>query len=185
MQQEGIKPLNPVDDMRKAFNAALFIAFVIGVPVQVWLRRKGTLGKKYISYHFLLGVVAIVLWGEFAPPQEFYMFLIFAGLTSLGILLHTFYRKKGMHSQYVGDSICGSGPNAKTKWELLLTFCIGVCFMPISQGLGAYIIASGVGSSFFHSWVEDRDNARLRAMRDAEIEQGYFMERFKNERQDW
>ncbi len=165
--QENKQP-SMLDDMRNGFNMLLFAAFVLAVPTQLFMRKLGTLGSRYITLHFPVCIVLLLLFG--LQP-----FNVLAVLCVVWIVLHKAKQQKGFHSQYVGDSLCGSSRHAKTALEPLAMFIIAAMVFPVSKELTVFLVVSGIASSFFHSWMQDRDNARVRAMHDAELEQRYYM----------
>jgi hypothetical protein len=183
-QQE--KPTGMLEDAKRGFNVLLLLAFVWGTPVQIFCRKFGTWGSRNLSIHFLFGLGwPLLFWEVFCPRDPQWPFLLLAVLMIAGIVLHLVLRDKHdktKHSQYTGDSICGTGKHATTR-ECVLISLVGLVAFPVSPGMCAFLIGSGFASGFFHGWIQDRDKARIRAVRDAQLEQEYYMGLYRKEYQ--
>lgn len=183
-QRESPKQRTPLDDMRRGFNILLVIAFIWAVPVQVLMRKVGTVGGRYISPHFAIGIVWIVVFCSLVDPgQHPAPVIFFAILTASMTVLHWVKRDVKGHSQYCGDSGLGYGKSVYTLWEPLAFALAGWAVMAseLSTALGFFMMGSGVASGFFHSHLDDRDRARIRTMNDAALEQRYSMELYRKE----
>lgn len=186
-QHDGLDPWNPVESLRQGYNWFLLLAFIAAVPVQILMRKAGTCGRRYVSWHHYVGVACPFLVAGLFPQYPVEPSVCLSVLCAGMLIVHKTAKKpegRRIHSLYCGDSPFGSGKLAYTTFEPAVLAIIGFCFVALSPTLGFYMVVSAIGSSFFHSHLEARDNARVRAMTDAAIEQEYVMDQFKKEREE-
>lgn len=188
MQQvQREKPDNPIDNARRAYNVLLQVAFIWSTPVQMLMRKVGTMGRRYpLQWQFITGM--FVMFGFEAalnPVGDHAPMVLAASLTGALMVLHWVKRPKAVkqHTLYCGDSGLGNHKLAYTVFEPAVAMLAGVGCLYLSPALGIYLIGAAVSSSLFFAHLDSRDAARLRAMSDAEHEQRAYMATYRQERE--
>ncbi|MCE9564622.1 MAG: hypothetical protein K8U57_21520 [Planctomycetes bacterium] len=172
-------------DAKKAFNLLLFFAQVWSLPLEVYVRRGGTWGSKYMGFHCLLGMLFIPVFGAILFPKDdqtpFFGFMVFTGLMLVAHRIEGWKKQKAgyvVHSRYSGQSIFpGNEFRAKSVFEPALLAAVGGAVLYLSVPLGMYLMGGSVALSLVYSMAEEQDMARVRQMRDAQIEARYYAER--------
>lgn len=93
-------------------------------------------------------------------------------------------RGEYVHSRYCGDALFGRLPKmsdraAKGVVEPLLCAATGITVGIFSDGLGKFLVYGAIAMAIKTLIEVAADDARLRRMRDAQIEQGYLARRFR------
>ena len=179
----------PFGDMRKSVNILLFCAQVVSAPLRAWLTVPGTWGARFVDWRFALGVAVQILAPPLFFPRSDGRPLVAFWVATLVMLLvqrvaGVWRRRRGYvtHSQYTGKPwMPGNEIAAKGTKEPALCFCVGVIVLGPCPALGGWLIAASFAQACCVAWNETRDAARLRSLRDAEIEHRYLMERFREE----
>lgn len=183
----------PLDDFRKSLNLIQFIAQCWAVPLEAWTRKAGTWGDRYLTgIHPLVGMCILGAFPAFFPDPTgvtaalLWGFLILTLVLLAGHSARGWYRRRRglvVHSRYSGESIfSGDEYRAKCVWEPLLVLVIGSFCFAVSVGLGAYLVIGALSLSLIHSINQEADNARLRQMRDSQIEAEYHAWRYRQDR---
>ncbi len=169
----------PLDGVRQAYGWVMLFAQIGAVPVEAAMRKIGTMGSRYpTSWPFPVGMLAMgVVCYAAGPVGQTYAALVWALW-----ILHIVRRNKAAHSMYCGRSGLGTGRRVYTAWEPIVFAAVGVGVMFLSPPTGLCMIASAVCSAVVFGHIEGRDRARLRAMRDAALEQEAIMAEFQRER---
>lgn len=185
---EQQQPGRPFEEERKQLGMLLAIAQMVCAPAEIWLRRGGTFGEKYLGYHLGMGLLLMFMAPPlFFPADDARPLLLAWGTTLVMAAAHrikgAWLRRRGrlVHSQYSGDSVFGDGIWVKQHLEPGACIFGGLAMCFLSPPLGAWMIASGLCLGFCVAWNAERDAARVRAMRDAQIENSYYADRFKQE----
>lgn len=182
-QQNGLTPWNPLDDMRKGHGVLMLVATIWATPVQILMRKAGSMGSRYISWHFWVGLFGPILFCQMLfphfPQWPATCFSLFVG--SL-MILHWIKADPTENSVFFGRSGLGEWKGVYTVGEPVAFFLAGAACMALSPGLGIYMMGAGLASSLFHGNIAARDASRLRAMRDAEIEQNWIMAQHRRRR---
>jgi len=164
----------PQDGVRTVTNLFLFLAQVQAWPVIVVLRRPGTIGSHYGRMAAACAVFWIFLFAGMAhvhPGMEAKAMLWFTILYVFLLVFHTLKgaaaRRDGYecHSHFIGISVCGYGK------EPLLCLALGLILLLVVPVLGMYLIGAAIALVMLHVFIEMRDKAMVRAVRDARIEQ--------------
>jgi hypothetical protein len=185
-------PPHPPDssfgDARDTANVARFFARAAALPVEVCLRRFGTWGDRYLGVASVFGLFWPLVFGAFYGPARGLAWLTFWWFVVLGLLL--VHRVAGVvrrvrgyecHSRYAGDSwflaVPGFGdPQRAYVLEVLTSALVaGVLAELVSKPLGAMLLVSTLAHAVNLALAHLADAARLRAMRDAEIEYRYYL----------
>jgi hypothetical protein len=165
---------SPLNDIRSSFYLALFMAQVHAWPVLVFLRRPGTIGSHYARLAAVCAIFWIGLFSRMANVQTVIEAEVMGWFTILYLFLLLVHalkraaaRRKGFewHSQFVGVSACGYSR------EPLLALAAGLILLSIVPVLGMYLVWAAISLAMLHAYIQMRDRAIARGVRDARIEQ--------------
>jgi hypothetical protein len=172
----------PQNDVRTAFFAALFVAQVHAWPVLVFLRWPGTMGSHYGRLAAACAILWISLFAGMTnvhTAQEAKVMGWFTILYLFLLVVHALKgaaaRRKGFecHSQFIGISVCG-------YWlEPLLCLALGLIVLSVVPVLGMYLVWAAIAFVMLHGFVEMRDRAITRGVRDARFEQEILADRLQ------
>jgi hypothetical protein len=185
------QPKPPFNDVRQSASYFFGLSQIVSRPLEAWLRRPGTWGARYVNYQWVLGWLFIPLfWAFFCSGQSPKGLFWFMGLTACMLALHRVrgwhLRRLGYrpHSRYVGQSwlsLFFSELNAKGNWEPTVAICAGAALLWVDIPLGVYLIVAGNALFFATGWQRAADAAKLRQLRDARLEQQWFMEQMQQD----
>jgi hypothetical protein len=175
MQNEQRPQLTTAEKAQSAFHLVLLAASILMAPVQLWLRKPGTMGTHYpLCWQFLVGVLlAPVLALLFGGNEAVVVSFVFTGVSVALMAKHKVSANRDVHSDFCGLSRLGTSEHAYTRWEPLLFLLVGcpLLLVPAFNPVGITMVAGGVASAFFHDMLRSRERAKARAMRDAAWEQ--------------
>jgi hypothetical protein len=180
-----------VTDMQSSLNLLQFFTRSASLPVEVLLRQWGSFGERYLGLMVVTGPCWVMLFGAFyGPHPQLYWLLYFLYLVVGLLFIHRVaglirrWRGYWCHSVYIGDSWfqrCRgfAEPHRARMLEVLVMGAISVVLFGIAKPLGALLLI-GVGSHVFNlMMIELRDAAKIRAMRDAQIENEHLRARYQ------
>jgi hypothetical protein len=188
-RQDGQDQQSPFQELRKQMNLLLALTQIISAPLEPWLRQLGTFGERYFGFHLAAGL-AVLLVGPvlFFPTTDPRPALAFLIATLFVMAIHRLEawkrRRKGFvcHSRYSGTPwLPGEEVKAKTVWQPFLAVLSGAAMCLFSPPLGAWMVTAGVCLALSHGFQQEADKARIRAMRDAQIEAEYYTARYREE----
>jgi hypothetical protein len=180
-----------VTDMQSSLNLFQLFTRSAALPVEVLVRQWGTFGERYIGLMVLTGPCWVMLFGAFYGPHPQLYWLLYFLYTMVGLLV--VHRVAGIirrwrgyhcHSVYIGDSWfqrCRGfeEPHRARMLEVLVMGAIALVLFGIAKPLGALLLI-GVGSHVFNlMMIELSDAAKIRAMRDAQIENEHLRTRYQ------
>jgi hypothetical protein len=188
-QANDERPRQPFKEMRENYQLLVGFGQLWSAPVEMWLRRPGTTGDRNNGLHLVLGVFWILLFGALCNrPKETAPVVWFFCLTLLVLLIHRVAgirrRSKGYrcHSRYTGQPWFPGRELWVKQWaEPTLILFVGIAIAWVTQPLGAYLIGAAISQVVCTNYQIAAEEARIRALRDAQIEQLYLMERFREE----
>ena len=190
-QQHG--PLDgAAADWRGAFNLLRFAARAAALPVEVFVRRWGTWGDRHLGVEALAGLAWPLLFlGLYGPDPGLGAVADFWAVMAAALVLHRMAglarRRRGavVHSRFVGVSRFEGLPLVRTVQAahgLEIAFALAaalLAFAAVSKPLGGLLLASAVGHAVTLCLAHQATDARLRAMRDAELEAGYYADLYR------
>lgn len=187
--QQPQPPPSPRQQAVGLYYLALNALSMLMAPVHLMLRKPGSTGSHYVTWHFGVGLLAFPLMAEFFPQPGAGVVCWAFALLNVGLMaVHKVRHDPHAHSQFCGVSWLGRSENAYTRWEPLLFAGVGcvLLLVPACLPLGITMVAAAFASAMFHDFLQSRDNAKVRAMRDAASEQRGLMalyhRRFPHER---
>ncbi len=185
-QQQGPAG-GPVADWRAGFNVLRFAARAAALPVEVFVRRFGTWGDRHLGMAALAGLLwPFLFMGLYGPDRGLGAVLDFWVAMAAALGLHRAAglarRRRGeaVHSRDVGTSRFAGRPlvrSAQAAHGLEVVFALVaalLAFEGVSKPLGGFLLVSALGHCFTLCLAHQATDARLRAMRDAELEAGYY-----------
>jgi hypothetical protein len=183
--QQDNQPPDPVDGVQWSLNLFRFLTFVWAVPVQTLMRKLGTVGRRTISWHFILGALWPMLFcASLGPKGNHQPAVVFSAMVGGMAILHAIKCDRKGHSPYCGDSGLGYGRLVYTVREPLVFLLAGFCVALAFKGIGLFMMLSAGASGRFHSYLDALDRARARNLNDAALEQQYLIEFYKKEYRD-
>jgi MFS family permease len=182
----------PFKELRQQVNIILFCAQVLSAPLRAWFTVPGTWGERFADCRMALGVIILLVGPPACFPEAdnrpaFVFFVATVALLLAQRIAGVWRRRKGyrMHSQYTGRSyfsyVFSNEIEVKSRYEPGLALLVGLLLIGLSPGLGCWLIVAAFAQGLCVAWAEERDNARLRALRDQRLEQAYLMEHFREE----
>jgi hypothetical protein len=172
MQQEQNQQ-EPFQEMRQSANICVGLAQIMSKMLEVFLRVPGTFGERYLNFQAVFSWLILLVWGPMLFPTEDPRPMLWAWLAATAwLLVHRvagLFRGNAEHSRYWGRSIL------PPHMEPVVAALTGMITLAFSMPLGSYLLFAGIALGISMSWQESADRARVRAMRDARIEQEWFM----------
>ena len=176
--------INPKD----SFDLLYLLASVHSICITPFLRVG--YGSEGIGIRGLIGLFYIVTIGAFKNSSGMLIYMF----AWLGMLVFQrcitgwkFFNGKRTHSQYDGYPWVAAKlmrvSNERVARQLVepgLCLLVGFILSQISDVVGGFVLM-GAGAIFIKSMIDyAADDARVRKMRDAHIEQHYYSERFRD-----
>lgn len=175
--------------MASTFNAANFLSHAHALAFTVFLRTD--FGREGIGIHGLVTVFLILGYGSFA---QCYAMFPFFGLWMLavicqrirqfvnwrrGVIIHSFFNGDPWVSKRLFPRL--SELNAKGV-DGFLCLAIGGVIAQFDKPFGLFIMAGFVSILFTEAVMVEATKRRLQAMRDSEVEQRYYADKFRSGR---
>ncbi len=178
-QQETI-----LNRWRQQWNLMTWLCLIHVAPVEVFLRKCGTMGSRYPPpLATLLAIPWLLLFPVLTgAPQHAEGVYGLGALWFYAAFVHNGRRRqlerKGcyQHSRFKGFSVFG---HYGYYIEPLTVTGAGFLALVYSPALGVYLVLAAVALLVNHGTIEQRDNAHIRALRDAVIEQEVFAEKLR------
>lgn len=178
-----------VEEVRSSFNLAMNLAQAVGTTVLPLLRVPGTQGELAYGRHAALGFIFLMpLYSVFWQGQDGLNWLIgfwFLALVALAYQQSEGRRKRRsgyvVHSQYEGTPLLpgGSSHEVRSALEPLAVMASGFFALSVSPPLGCWLLAAGLARGVDVHYQEQALQARLRQMKDAQLESEYLLSRFQ------
>lgn len=179
--QHEEKAPSTLDTLRGVHRVMLGLCNIQMTPV-VLLRKPKTAGKRFISWHFFVGVGWMFLFeAVFNLVGDHTPIMLLAALTSAFILLHLVKSDRTAHTHFIGSSGLGNWSKVYSFGEPLLLVGVGAALFMFAHSVGLFLILSGVASHLLHSHLDRRDAARVRQFRDAHLDQQGILELYRKE----
>lgn len=185
--QPGPGAGGPLADLRGKVNMALFLARAAALPVELCGRRLGTWGEKHLGVEAAVGLLWPPVFVAFhgpAPGLEAVL-LAWAGMVML-LVAHRAagadLRRRGYecHSRYAGESWFERLPKFRDpaqahKFEVLMAgFAAAMAAAAGSEPLARFLLIAAVAHAVTVGAAHRALAARVRGMRDAELEARYL-----------
>lgn len=181
-----------LSDVQSNLNVFQLLTRSAALPVELCVRRFGTWGPRYLG----LGVVPGLAWPVcfmllYQPhPQLGWVgrfWLLMLGLLVAHNIAGVVRRARGYdpHSFYIGDSWLESVRGLRTPArarvaEVLAAAAVSLALLPVVKPLGAFLLVGTAAHAVNLLVLEVGMAARLRALRDAQIENEYVMARYRD-----
>ncbi|MCK6486426.1 MAG: hypothetical protein HUU22_11045 [Phycisphaerae bacterium] len=192
------RPPGPIQQTKAVLSWIAFIAGVLAVSVEVFLRRSRTFGERYMGVQAALVILLVPIycawWGGYDVRPLFYFlaaYLFMCLVIRIGGILE---RRRGgapQHSRYNGfPRLCRLFPRVrevtvKSIIEPAVVFLVGVFMMPVSEPLGSYLMLASSGLLLSVNLLVGYERMRAMDMQDAAIEQRDLAESLRNGRDRW
>ena len=145
-------------------------------------------GAEAYGINAVLALIMMLFW---ASAQGSGGMLLFVGLWLVALVMQrvmTFRRRRThiVHSRYMGTSwparlIPFTSEQTAAATEPLLCFVVGICIAPVSESLAIFVMLGVVSLLVTYAFQAEADRREIQAMRDAQIEQQWRAERFRNQ----
>ena len=177
-----------MQEARDGLNLMVAAAATVSAALTPWTRRPGTWGERANGMFAVLGFLFVPVYGALWWPKEpqqalWYFWGLTAVLLFIGRLRGVWLRRRGyvVHSQYNGKPIL-PGPERTMKGVIqpLIVAAIGFCICSVNVPLGSYLMLAAGGQTVVAAFQGSMEQARLRQMRDAQLESEYFTSRMQN-----
>ena len=181
----------PQDDWRattaQGLNLVYFVSNVFATSIGVFIRKD--FGKEALGFNSLFAFIAMVLIAGDSPDKAFGYFVIaFVGM-QIYRRIETFRLcRKGdvIHSQYAGYPYLAmkvpfvkSEKVAREVVEPVICVIAGLLLMPVSVGMGDYILICAIGLVVRHCMEDAVSRRRVQRMRDAQIEHEWYSDKMR------
>jgi hypothetical protein len=169
-------------DMQSSLNLFQLFTRSAALPVELLVRKWGTFGERYIGLAVLSGPCWVMLFGAFyGPHPQLYWLMYFLYLTLGLLVIHrvagTVRRWRGYecHSNFIGESWfqrCRGfeEPHRARLLEVVVMGVVSFVLFLVAKPLGALLLIGVAAHVFNLMMIELSDAAKIRAMRDAQIE---------------
>jgi hypothetical protein len=169
----------PFQGLRDSINLLHLTLQVMAAPVEVWLRKPGTVGERYFGIAAFLSLLFMpMFFAAVEMPDPYGGALIFWCAYIVMLAVHRVARvgrKAEVHSHCMGESIFGYNV------EPVVCFLVGGLLCVVSIPVGLYVVCAAFAVSFESEFIKARDRAQVRALRDARIEQENLASQFRGE----
>ena len=152
------------------------------------------MGSNYPGVDGLVALVMILVYAA-ETRDRFMMWYFWIWLLTIACQRIETFRliRRGWaeHSRYTGRPLLLKLPfvknemTAKNMIEPAFCFLVGLCLLPISQTLGAFVMLGYLSLGIQRGLQSQVNRMRVRQMRDAAIEQRQLAEWFRSERDDF
>jgi hypothetical protein len=179
---------NERDDMQGAFNVVYLLLNGHASCVTPFFRKD--FGKEAFTFSGMVAFILILAWGSFANSAGMWLFLqlwLFAMLMQRLKGIQNRMRGVVVHSRYNGYPWLSwklfpwikDQTNARGA-DGIISIALGIGLAQLDPAVGWFIGAAGFSLLFTEALIVELRKKRLQAMRDAEIEQRYLAEHYRN-----
>jgi hypothetical protein len=182
-------PAQPFQETREGFRLTVGISQIVSRLLAAWLRIPGSWGERFAGFQMLLSWLFALFFAPLLFPRHSPMPMLVFWLASTALLLlHRVigiarqWNGRVVHRQYGGTPwFPGNEIRVKAYWEPFLVVCVGVLALSFSKPLGSYLILAGIALCLSAGWQVASDNAQIRRIRDARLEQRWLLQRLREE----
>lgn len=185
------KPEGPADQitMRNTTNLASFAVWAHSTCFTPFL-RKG-FGNEALGFNGAVACIMVLLFAGAYGPQGGTIFLMaWFGALIYQRITTAVNSRKGIitHSRYSGFPaltmklfpFIKKESTARAWGEPVLLVLVGLLLFQLSEPLGVWVMLGSVSLVMVHGIGEQIDRRKVQAMHDAQIEQEYLAEQFRN-----
>jgi hypothetical protein len=178
-------------DMQSSLNLVQLWARSASLPIELFVRQFGTWGPKYLGIGAIFGLVWPVVFMLFYQPHPDLIWIVrFWYVMIVMLLIHRIagvirrHRGYECHSVYIGSSwfekVRGfEEPSRARVLEVGVAAVVSLFLYQVFKPLGAMLLLGTAAHAFNLFILELSMTARLRALRDAQIENECVMERYR------
>jgi hypothetical protein len=173
---------NMMSDMQSSLNVFQLFTRSASLGIELIVRRWGTWGNRYMGLSVLTGLMWPFFFAAFFGPHPQLRYVLwFVYLMVVLLVVHRItgfvrrWRGYQCHSVYIGDSwferVRGfEEPHRARILEVVVMSVVSLVLFVIAKPVGAMLLI-GVGAHVFNlMMIELSEAAKIRAMRDAQIE---------------
>jgi hypothetical protein len=183
-EHQGAQSQQPFQEVRQTANALIAAAQIMGKMAEVFLRVPGTFGDRFLGLQAVFSWIILLIWGPLIFPTEDPRPMLWLWIAAtVMLIIHRItgaFRKNEEHSLYSGRPILSwffaDEIRLKGTWEPMVVVVAGIGALSFSIALGSYLVAAGIAIGIGAEWQRAADRAKVRAMRDARIEQEWLMQ---------
>jgi hypothetical protein len=178
-------------DMQSSMNLLQIWSRSAALPIELFVRQFGTWGPKYLGIGALFGLVWPVAFMLFYQPHPQLNWVVRFWYVMIAMLLvHRFaglirrHRGYQPHSFYIGHSWFQlfkgwEEPKRARTVEVIVAAAVSLFLFLVLKPLGAFLLLGTAAHVFNLIVIEMSMTARLRALRDAQIENECVMARYR------
>jgi hypothetical protein len=171
---------NDKDGKRGALNMLVFIARGFSLGTTVFIRRNfGGEGIGMPGFGTLIAIPAFGFYGQ-SPLMMYYLYAwMFAALMQRlqssknrrnGVRVHSY----DQGTPYLGFRLGGKDRTGALRREFCFCIVVGVIVLSFDPAMGAFVIASAIGTAMNTSFQVELGRARQQRMQDAMLEAEYW-----------
>lgn len=165
-------------DPRVGWGLLDFILRMHAAPLEVVLRKEGTLGDRHLGFQAVFAPFYLVFWGAYCHEPG-----VFAGIVCfyLGACAwQTAARKRREKQGLYNHSRCVGNPMFwGYKGEIAIMVVVGAVLMPFLPGLGAYCLVGAGGLAYTQAMIAMRQQSEDRSMVDSRVEYEQMQQRLR------
>jgi hypothetical protein len=178
-------------DMQSSLNVMQLFTRSASLGIEVLVRKWGTWGDRYMGLQVLTGLMWPFFFAAFYGPHPQLKWVLWFVYLILGLLVaHRIagvvrrWRGYQTHSLYIGDSVFErfrgfEQPHRARLLEVVAMTLFAFTFWVIAKPLGALLFIGVASHAFNLVMIELSDAAKIRAMRDAQIENEHLRTRYQ------
>lgn len=191
MDEQPKPPFHP-DSIRRDVGFVALALQAFAATAEVFLRRHGTFGERYLGARSLLGAALIFLFPVFWPDHDpapmlgfLCVYLSACASARVGVLRRVRRGGPQPHSLYSGTPwlmrFTGRLNEVTVKGivEPILVFLIGAFMLPVSEPLGMFLIIASAGVMGSVQLAIGEERQRAIEMNDAYIDQREAADRLR------
>lgn len=172
MQEQQDKPLSMSDKV----NIGIAVVQIISHMVELFLRRPGTFGSRYVGFQFVLSWLFLFFFPVFFQREDPRPLLAFWVASTVMLLVHRIaggwrqWYGHETHSRSGGESWFSGSFTARCVKELLALIALAIGAFSFSAPLGTYLMISAACLYLSMVYLAEADRARVRAAKDARMD---------------
>lgn len=181
----------PFDDLRGGITILSFVCQVLAFPAILLTTRLGTWGPRFLGLWALAGFIWPFFFAAFhGPHSDLASVLLYWYFSIVWLLAHRLQHQKLVKQGYrctthfMGTSLSERGDDYETRKkararDTLLFLLVSVCLLPVAEPLAKLFVLSGFAKLIVDGLTYQAVEARMRQMNDAQIQNEFYVELFR------